>query len=455
MIEVLIERALNFMLFWGIWLLVPLIADFSVAISYLGTLLTYEKEKKEIKSLSYYPYVTVVVPVLNSAGTLGKCLLSVINQTYPKECLQIICVDNGSRDNSFEVFQQIQYKYQDMSLMWATVDRASKSNALNVGMYSSQGTYLINLDSDTWLDKHAIWNIVQEFESDPTLMAATAVICVDKELVKRPGLIDIVNYCEIVEYLVAFNVGRRYQTITNTLFTLSGAFSAFRRETILKTFLYQERTVSEDTDLTFHIRKFLKATSMRIGCVEEAIAYVEPIESLARLYSQRVRWQRGEIEVVAMYYENIPGAFKALRDFVGRTIILDHTLAFSRLAWTFLIPFLYFIGYSLAMVMVAMGGLFVCYLFIEGVYFYVGYRGATDFYRDKLKKIWWVVFILPFYRYMSYWFRVGGIVQVVAETKSWRVENPIEETIQVLKGYEKLFRILLYKLLNRFGARGG
>lgn len=434
MTEVLLERSLDFLVFWGIWLLVPLVADVSVAVGYFITLFSSLGGKKtEKKPLNYHPYVTIVIPVYNSTGTLEKCLTSIINQSYPRECIQVICVDNGSRDDSFKVFQQFQYLYPHLSLMWVSVDRPSKSIALNTGMYSGQGTYLINLDSDSWLDKNAVMNVVQSFESDPLLLAATGSIRVDKEIEARPGFIDIINYCEILEYLMAFDIGRRYQTITNSLFTLSGAFSIFRRETILESFLYQERTVSEDTDLTFHIRNVALSKNGRIGSVSNAIAYVEPIESLARLYSQRVRWQRGEIEVVAMYNKTIPSAFKAMGNFVGRTLILDHTLAFSRLAWTFLIPFLYLIGYSMPMVILAMIGLFVCYLILEAMYFLIAYYYVKDNYRTKLKKIWWIVFLLPFYRYLSYWFRLAGIVQGVTESKSWRVENPVKQTVNAIQ----------------------
>lgn len=194
--QVLLERALDFMIFWGIWLLVPLVADVSVAVGYFTTLLFYGEGKLGKKEhLTYYPYVTIVVPVYNSTATMEKCLLSIINQTYPVEYIQVICVDNGSKDNSFEVFQQFQYKYRNMSLMWTSVDRPSKSIALNVGMYSGQGTYLINLDSDSWLDKDAVMHIVQTFENDTALVAATGSIRVDKEVKENPRLIDMINYC--------------------------------------------------------------------------------------------------------------------------------------------------------------------------------------------------------------------------------------------------------------------
>jgi len=441
-LEIFIDRTINFMLFWGIWLLAPLLFDISTAIVHFTSLfMSIRHQEEPPEKLNFYPFITIVVPVYNSAGTLYKCLKSIYTQSYPSQNIQVICVNNGSKDNSFEVFNRFQHTHHDMSVMWASMDRAGKSIALNTGIYCGHGSYLINVDADTWLDRDAVRRVVWAFENDRSLVAATASIRVDKEIEKRFNFIDVINYCEVIEYLIAFDVGRRYQTMTNTLFTLSGAFSAFRRETIMQTFMYQERTVSEDTDLTFQIRSL--SEKGRIGCISKAIAYVEPIESLDRLYSQRVRWQRGEIEVVASYSKKIPGAWRAALDFTGRILISDHTLAFSRLAWTFLIPFLYFLGYSLALVVMAVMGLFLCYMVLDGAYFLVAYKSVDKGFRKKLKKIWWIVFILPFYRYMSYWFRLSGIILGMTEQKSWKVENPVKQLVDMLKVYKKHLNKLL------------
>ncbi|MDH7478697.1 MAG: hypothetical protein QHH02_01660, partial [Syntrophomonadaceae bacterium] len=254
------------------------------------------------------------------------------------------------------------------------------------------------------------------------------------ELGRGSDFIDIINYCEVAEYLIAFDVGRRYQNLTNTLFTLSGAFSAFRRRTILQSHLYQERTVSEDTDLTFNIRKAATGGRGRVGYIKNATAYVEPIESLTRLYSQRVRWQRGEIEVMSSYYCKVPSAAKALFEYWGRILISDHTLAFSRLTWTFLLPFLYFLGYPLATVMVGMIGLFFIYFLIDALYFALAYRSVDEGYQKELKKVWWVVFFLPFYRYLSYWFRLAGIIIEMTESRSWRTESPVKQLVDMIRG---------------------
>lgn len=427
MTELFLERSMAFLLFWGIWMLAPLVVDFTTAIVYVIMVLLYPENTSDKKAqLDYLPLVSVVIPVHDSADTLFNCLHSIVNQAYPAEKLQIICVNNGSSDDSFDVFSQFQNKYHHILMNWITMEDSGKSFALNAGIYMIKGNYVLNIDSDAWLDKHAILRMVEAFERDHTLAAATGAIHIDKQLGENTRIIDVLHYCEEIEYLVAFNVGRRYQSVTNSLFTLAGAFSAFRREVLLQSFLYSERTVSEDTDLTFHIRKYALANGLRLGCVSSAIAYVEPISSLSKLYSQRVRWQRGELEVTALHTKN-NSFLQTIKSFWGRTLIVDHTLAFSRLTWTFIIPFLYFLGYPLNLVFAAFIGLYGCYLLLEFLYYIVAIKETTGDYRRGIKRIWWVVFFLPAFRFITYWFRFSGLLLTLTEPSSWKAENPVEQ----------------------------
>lgn len=427
MLDMFWERSLAFLLFWGIWMLAPLAVDLSMAAVFLVLVILYpeRKEREKIADLSFLPYVSVVIPIHNSSDTLYQCLKSMEDQTYPSEKIQVICVNNGSTDDSFSIFNKFQDEHLQMSLSWINMERPGKSIALNAGIYMIKGDYVINVDSDAWLEENAIMRMVETFEHDRSLVAATGSIHIDKELGNRTGFMDIVHYCEELEYLVAFNVGRRYQSLTNNLFTLAGAFSAFRREVILDSLLYSERTVSEDTDLTFQIRQRTKIHRSRMACVSSAIAYVEPVPSLNKLYSQRVRWQRGEIEVTALH-TGIMGSF-GLSTFTGRMMIIDHTMAFSRLSWTFLIPFLYFLGYPMKLVLAAFGGLYFCYLILDFLYYLVAVKETTGDYQEKIKKTWWVMFLLPLFRFLTYWFRFSGILLTMVEPATWKVETPTEQ----------------------------
>ncbi|HBV96877.1 MAG: hypothetical protein JL50_15150 [Peptococcaceae bacterium BICA1-7] len=435
MIDMFFERFINFFFFWGVWMLAPLMIDIVTAFIYLFTIMINRKKVIDVDpvdNLSFLPIVSLIVPVHNSADTLRKCLKSIERQNYPINLMQVICVNNGSNDKSFQIFSQFQQE-SPLNVSWSELDRTGKSIALNAGLYICEGTYIINVDSDCHLDKDAVQNMVKAFEKEPEMVAATGAIHIDKELGKGYNFIDIVHYCEAIEYVVAFNIGRQYQTLTNTLFTLSGAFSAFRRDIILNSFLYSETTVSEDTELTFHLREKTKENKGQLGCVSKSIAYVEPITNISKLYSQRVRWQRGQIEVASMYSSSSKNPLQALKAIGGRILISDHTLALSRLTWTFLIPILYFFGYPLNLVMAAVLGMLICYSMLDLLYLTVAYAGSSIEIRKGLKKIWWVVFFLPFFRYLTYWFRFAGIILTMTEPGTWRTENPFTQTKKAIK----------------------
>src|SRR5699024_3997970 len=82
---------------------------------------------------------------------------------------------------------------------------------------------------------------------------------------------------EYFEYALSFLSGLVIESYSDQLFTMSGAFSAFRKSTIMKTFMYDTQTLGEDTEMTFQIRDRLKK---KVLICTDAIFYIEPISGL-------------------------------------------------------------------------------------------------------------------------------------------------------------------------------
>lgn len=88
------------------------------------------------------PKVTVIIPVYNAGEHLEECLTSVFKQTFDKG-VQLICVDDGSIDRSFEILK----KYEDkMTLL--QMNNGGASSARNKGFELAEGTFTIFLDAD-------------------------------------------------------------------------------------------------------------------------------------------------------------------------------------------------------------------------------------------------------------------------------------------------------------------
>ena len=445
-----IEIILGWIVFWGVWLLIPMLIDgVTTLVSLLGVIVMAKRRKHRTDaSLVYYPQIAIIIPVYNSQYTLEPCLRSLEAQDYPMERMNIIIVNNGSTDQSFQIYARLQSELS-LQMHWHTIINHGKAWALNAGIHLSHGTYIFNVDSDVVLAPDAIRKVVEALDSNPDLGAVTGAVQVLPAPKNAPRYLKILAECEFFEYLTAFNVGREQQTWLRSLYTLSGAFSAFRREILLQTYLYSQETVTEDTDLTFEI--YERFRNYRVGCVSQAVAYTHPIDSIGRLYGQRVRWQRGQMEVSARHAGLMKRPIWALRGFSpARTLAIDHTLAFPRIVWTFLLPALALWGYPLNLIVLSLGVMYLFYVWIDLTWVFVSILGVNQVAKNRLKTIWQYVPLMPLYRMLIFWFRFSGFLHAIAEPGVWQVEDP---WVQIQAGLSDLriwYRERLTNLSRQF-----
>ncbi len=91
--------------------------------------------------------LSVVVPVYNVQDYLRQCLDSIINQSYRN--LEIIIVNDGSTDSSYEICKE--YALKDDRIVLLSQENKGLSAARNVGIKRASGKYIAFVDSDDWL----------------------------------------------------------------------------------------------------------------------------------------------------------------------------------------------------------------------------------------------------------------------------------------------------------------
>jgi glycosyltransferase involved in cell wall biosynthesis len=91
--------------------------------------------------------ISVTVPVHNTAPYLPKCLDSLLAQTYPH--LEIICVDDGSTDNSLQILND--YAARDSRIKVFHQEAQGVSAARNTALLHSSGDFVTSLDSDDYI----------------------------------------------------------------------------------------------------------------------------------------------------------------------------------------------------------------------------------------------------------------------------------------------------------------
>ena len=104
--------------------------------------------------------VSVVVPVYNSKQYLKRCLESLLHQTY--DYLEIILVDDGSTDGSFDICDELAKKSKKIKVIHQ--NNRGVTAARNHGIKECTGDYITFVDSDDWIDVDFIENAVDAFK---------------------------------------------------------------------------------------------------------------------------------------------------------------------------------------------------------------------------------------------------------------------------------------------------
>jgi len=359
----------NEIFFWAAWIIIPLLIEIVPAIANFFILLFKRIKTPDDVDIDFLPAITLMIPVYNSGATLYRCIQSIQMSTYPDHLIEIMLVDNGSKDNSFDIFQRSQMDFPDLAMCWMN-SKQGKSKALNKAIFNSTGKYIINIDSDGILHKDALMNIVRRFEASSDVDCMTGVILIEPALIEKTKgvFLKMFRKLEFMEYAQAFLAGRNFESQFNSIYTLSGAFSSFRKSVLMKTFLYNTNTICEDTHLTFQIKSILKK---KVHLCNDAVFMVDPIDNVNKFYTQRQRWQIGELEVSHMFLKDklknpIRGYFS---NFVIRLLMTDHTFAFPRMIWYFVLVALGCMNYSFGNVIIATLLIYLLYVFSSFLYY--------------------------------------------------------------------------------------
>lgn len=111
-----------------------------------------------MKTLSF------IVPLYNSAKWLEKCLFSILNQDIPESEMEIICVNDGSPDNSADMAREIGKKHPCIIVL--DQENQGPSGARNNGMRHATGKYLCFVDPDDYVEPNVYGRLVKQMEDE-------------------------------------------------------------------------------------------------------------------------------------------------------------------------------------------------------------------------------------------------------------------------------------------------
>lgn len=131
--------------------------------------------------------ISIIVPVYNVEEFLDECVQSIVDQTY--ENLEIILVDDGSKDNSPALCDA--WAEKDARIKVVHKQNGGLSDARNRGIEEATGDYIYFIDSDDYIDKTMCQRVMEQFRHSDADMVAFGYVRVTEAgepLKEMPGV---------------------------------------------------------------------------------------------------------------------------------------------------------------------------------------------------------------------------------------------------------------------------
>lgn len=101
--------------------------------------------------------LSIIIPIYNVEQYVEKCIRSCENQNLPKDQYEIICINDGSPDNSLNIVESLASQYSNIVVI--SQNNRGLSAARNTGIDCAKGEYVWFVDSDDWIEENCLFEL--------------------------------------------------------------------------------------------------------------------------------------------------------------------------------------------------------------------------------------------------------------------------------------------------------
>jgi cellulose synthase/poly-beta-1,6-N-acetylglucosamine synthase-like glycosyltransferase len=239
-------------------------------------------------SRRYFTTVTIIIPAFNEEKVIRKTLESVNKLNYPSEILEVIVVNDGSKDKTKEIVESFINNTTNRH-RFRLIDQANggKAHALNNALGSSESEVVMCLDADSELEPNSLLKAVQYFKNKDLIALAANV-----KIVKDKGMLNLVQR---LEYLTSYEM-KKSETLTKIDYIIGGIGSCFRRSGIKEIGYYDTNTLTEDILLSMKIIKHHGNKAKTLVYAADVFVRTGHVPDFKGLVKQRFRWKYGRLQ---------------------------------------------------------------------------------------------------------------------------------------------------------------
>ena len=263
--------------------------------------------------------VSIIVPVYNGEQRVKRCAESILSQDYPE--LELILVDDGSRDKSWALMQQI--ADNDGRVKAVHKDNGGVSSARNRGLAEASGTYIQFADVDDWLPMDASKLMVREMETSGAQLVVGDFYRVVEGNASRKGSIEKAGLLSRRAYADQMMLGPAdlyYGVLWNKL---------YRRDIIERHGIRMDESISYSEDMIFNLEYLLHV--LTIAVLKAPVYYYQYTKGSLVDQSLNLNATVKMKKSVIGYYNNFFRSTFETPDYAERLpVIYSYLLAVSR-----------------------------------------------------------------------------------------------------------------------------
>ena len=287
------------------------------------------------------PTITVIVPAYNEGKQVWDTLMSLAESDYPQEKIEILSIDDGSEDDTWEWMKDAKTKLGNRISILQQPENKGKRHALYRGFNLGIGEIFVTVDSDSIVEKNTLRNLVSPFvENEDCGAVAGNIRVLNNKKAALPKMLD-------VSFVLSFEFVRSAESSLNSVLCTPGALAAYRStavhkclpEWINQTFMGKPSDIGEDRAITNMILKQGKHVLFQ----KNAVAYTNVPEEYTGLYKMFIRWGRSNVRENLSMAQYVFTNFRKSKKSGTRILFISQFLEML-LSFPFLIIMLLFVA---------------------------------------------------------------------------------------------------------------
>lgn len=196
------------------------------------------------------PFVSALLVTRNEKDYIKMSLMSLIDQTYPKDKYEIIIIDGGSTDGTLDIIKELQDTYNSESFSIRVVPNPKKilATGWNIGIQSAKGDYVMRIDAHATAEKDFI-------EKSVETMQRVDAVCVGGKLTSKSlnGEEDVISYVLSSSYGVG---NSSFRVSEEEKYADTAVYGLYKKDIFDKVGFFDEKMVrNQDIELHSRIKK--------------------------------------------------------------------------------------------------------------------------------------------------------------------------------------------------------